>query len=172
MSSSLIGAIAGGIIATSIGVFAHYFIGGRRLKKRLCQVLCDELDYNIERLKRAVTLDEAKYSTPYHFLSNSYLEVRNHGMLRELPKEIRNLIEEYYSFLQFVNTYWLGCFMREEPTFGSVMKEKNPTEDEVAKQMDEVLPKLKAFCSNLRVYPHHDVTYIVRKTGGIFKRGL
>ncbi len=119
------------------------------------------MSYNTASLKKSITLGGAKYSTPYLFLLNSYTEARSYGVLRELPQEMLNLIEGYYSFLQVLNDVRLSNFIREGVT---ISEERNPTEDEAANQITvEVLPKLKEFCSSLRVYPHEDVAYIVRK---------
>lgn len=161
MGNSVIGAVIGGIIATFIGIFVHYFVGDRKVKKRLCQALCEELNYNTERLRTSVSLRGGEYSVPHFFITNGYLEARNYGVLRGLPKEIRNPIEEYYSFLQFLGAYRFGYVATGNLTIDSYVK--NPTETEVAKKMDAVLPQLEEFCSNLRVYPHDDVACIVRR---------
>jgi len=98
---------------------------------------------------------------PYLFLLNSYTEARNYGVLGKLPEGMRNLIEGYYSFLQFLNDVRLSNFIREGV---AISEERNPVEDEAANQITvEVLPKLKEFCASLRVYPHDDVAYIVGK---------
>jgi len=151
MVYSLIGAVIGGIIATSVGIYLHYFVGDRKLKKRICQVLYDELDSNRSYLKKAVPLPgNMELLLPYTFLLNSYTEARNCGVFRELPKELREKIESYYSFLQFLNTYRFGTVAGE--TVKIELEPKNGVKGALVKDMDEVLPKLKEFCSNLRVY--------------------
>ena len=161
---SLIGAVLGGIIATFTGVFFHSYIEGRKIKKRICQALYDELSYNTASLKKSITIEGAKHSIPYLFLLNSYTEARNYGVLRELPEEMRSLIEGYYSLLQLLNNVRLSNFIREGV---AISEERNPVEDEAANEITvEILPKLKEFCSSLRVYPHDDVAYMVRKIKG------
>jgi len=150
MSSSLIGAVIGGIIATSIGIYLHYFVGDRKLKKRICQVLYDELDFNRSYLTKAVPLPGGAYLLPYTFLLSSYTEARNCGIFRELPKELRESIEGYYSFLQFLNTYRFGALVKGDAEIE--LEPKTKVMDDLVKSMDEVLPKLEEFCSNLRVY--------------------
>jgi hypothetical protein len=159
MVYSLIGPVIGGIIATSIGIYLHYFVGDRKLKKRICQVLYDELDSNRERLKGALVTHEfwEEYSLPYVFLSGSYMEARNCGIFRELPKEVREPIEGYYSFLELLNSNRFDTFARVMSPFAPELV------NNLVKSMDEVLPQLKEFCSNLRVSPRDYVAYIARK---------
>lgn len=168
MSSSLIGAVIGGLIATSIGIYLHYFVGDRKLKKRICQVLYDELDSNRTRLEGAVVSYEhwRKHSLPYVFLLSSYMEARNCGIFRELPKEVRESIEGCYSFLQFLNSNRFDTFPRATSTIDTKVM------NNLVKSMDEALPKLKEFCSNLRVYPHDDLAYLARKIKkAVLRRG-
>ena len=168
MSSSLIGAVIGGIIATSIGIYLHYFVGDRKLKKRICQVLYDELDSNRERLEGALVTHKLweEHSLPYVFLLGSYMEARNCGIFRELPKEVRESIESYYSFLQFLNSNRFDTFAGATSPFDTEVV------NNLVKSMDEALPQLKVFCSNLSVSPCDYVAYIARKIKrAVLRRG-
>ena len=169
MLVTLVFPIVGGIIATSVGIFLHYQVGERKQSKRICEALCDELEFNLAGLKKSITLAGVEYSIPHPFLVNSYLEARNYGLLRRLPKGIRNSIEGAYSLLQLLNEDTLGDLIRSSPTHTS--QTKNETEKEVAKEMDNVLIELKQFCSNLHVYPHHDIACAIRKARGVFRGG-
>jgi len=166
MSNTLIIALIGwigGIITTWIGVLLHSFMMDRKLKKRLCQALYEELEYNLTRLKKSIMVRGKEYSIPHTFFISNYTEARNYGLVKQLPKEICNSIENFYSVLQLLNIYRFGTLtgitdgsiIFSEPMSGEV--------DEAAKSIDEVLPKLKEFCSNLRVYPNNDIAYVVRK---------
>jgi len=168
MVYSLIGAVIGGIIATSIGIYLHYFVGDRKLKKRICQVLYDELESNRTRLEGAVVTHKLwrEHSLPYIFLSGSYMEARNCGLFRELPKEVRESIEGCYSFLQFLNSGRFDTFPEATSTSDTEIM------NNLVKSMGEALPKLKEFYSNLPVYPHNDVAYIVRRIRrAVLRRG-
>jgi hypothetical protein len=157
-----------GIITTYIGVVLHSLLADRKLKKRTCQVLYDELDSNRERLEGALVTHKfwEEHSLPYIFLLGSYMEARNCGIFRELPKELRESIEGCYSFLQFLNSNRFDTFARATSPFDTEVM------NDLVKSMDEALPKLKEFCSNLRVYPHDDVAYIVRKIKrAVLRRG-
>lgn len=151
----------GGIITTCIGVFLHSLVADRKLKKRLCVALYEELKLNLAYLRQSVTFQGKEYCIPYALLLSSYTDARNYGLIRELPKEIGTEIENCYTFLQNLNTYRFGAAIREDPTILS--EPKSEVVDEVTKSIDQVLPKLEEFSSNLRVYPHDDVAYIVRK---------
>lgn len=168
MVYSLIGAVIGGIIATSIGIYLHYLVGDRKLKKRICQVLYDELDFNRTRLEGAWVTHKfwEEHSLPYVFLFGSYIEARNCGIFRELPKEVREPIEGCYSFLQFLNSNRFDTFPRAMSPFDTEVV------NDLVKSMDKALPKLEEFYSNLPVYPHDDVAYIVRRIRrAVLRRG-
>jgi hypothetical protein len=161
MGNSLIGAVIGGIIATSIGIFLHYHIGDRKLKKRLCTALYDELKLNLKYLRTSLPFRGQEYCFPYVLLLSSYTDARNHGLIGELPQDIGTNIENCYTFLQNLNAYRFGTITRGGEILFS--EPKSDVVDEVVKSIDEVLPKLKEFCSNLHVYPHDYVAYSVRK---------
>jgi len=161
MGNSLIGAVIGGLIATSIGIFLHYHIGDRKLKKRLCMALYDELKLNLKYLRTSFPFQGEEYCFPYVLLLSSYTDARNYGLIRELPEDMGTKIENCYTFLQNLNTYRSGTITRGGEILLS--EPKSEVVDEVVKSIDEVLPELRKFCSNLRVYPHDYVAYIVRK---------
>jgi len=160
MGSCLIGAVIG-IIATSIGVILHYYIGDRKLKKRLCMSVYDDLKSNLKYLRTSFSFRGEEYCAPYRLLLSSYTEARSYGLIGELPEDIGTKIENCYTFLQNLDTYRFGVVMR---TGGPLFSEpKNDVVDEVTKMIEEVLPKLKEFYSNLHIYPHDYVAYKVRK---------
>ena len=161
MGNSLIGAVIGGIIATSIGIFLHYHIGDGKLKKRLCMALYDELKLNLEYLRTSFPFRGEEYCFPYVLLLSSYTDARNYGLIREIPRDTGTKIENCYTFLQNLDTYRFGVVMRTGDILLS--EPKSDVVDEVTKMIEEILPKLKEFCSNLCVYPHDYVAYGVRK---------
>jgi hypothetical protein len=160
MCNSLIGAVIG-IIATSIGVILHYHIGDRKLKKRLCMALYDDLKSNLKYLRASFSFRGEEYCAPYRLLLSSYTEARSYGLIRELPEDVGTKIENCYTFLQNLDTYRFGVVMRTGDVLLS--EPKNDVVDEVTKMIEEVLPKLKEFYSNLHVYPHDYVAYKVRR---------
>lgn len=164
MASSLVGAVVGGIIATSIGIFLHYYVGDRKQKKRLAMALYDELESNLKYLRASFSFRGEEYCAPYRLLSGSYTEARNYGLIRELPKDTGTKIENCYTFLQNLDTYRFGVVMRTGDILLS--EPKNDVVDEVTRIIEEVLPKLKEFYSNLCIYPHDYVAYSVRKRRG------
>lgn len=152
----------GGIITTYVGVLLHSLLGERKQKKRVCLALHEELSFNISLIKKPIELEGNRYSVPSLFTLHCYTEARSSGMFAALPEEIQTPIERCYTFLQFLNNCRVGVFNREEVGIYSLPRGK--TEDEVAKEMTEILPKLKEFCLNLRVYSWNDLACAVRGT--------
>jgi len=140
-----------GIITAYIGVVLQSMLADRKLKKRTCQALYDELDLNRSYLKKAVPgPDNMELPLPYSFSFSSYTEARNSGIFRELPKELRESIEGYYSFFQFLNTLIFGTLIRKQVKFEP--QPKDWVKADVARRIDETLPKLNEFCSKLPRY--------------------
>ena len=161
VGSSLIGAIIGGIIATSVGIFIHYYVGERKEKRRLCIALYDELKLNQKYLRKSFVLGDQEYSAPYPVFADCYTDARNYGLMRELPEGIGIKVEGCYVFLRGLETHRHGVILRGEDILLS--EPKNPTVDEVVEMIEEVLPDIKEFYCNLWVYPQDYVAYIVRK---------
>jgi hypothetical protein len=161
MGSSLIGAVIGGIIATSIGIFLHYSVGDMKQKKRLCMALYDELKLNHKYLTTSFSFRGEEYCAPYRLVLSSYTDARNYGLVRELPEDIGTKIENCYTFLQNLDTYRFGIATKGGEILLS--EPKNEEVDEVVKMIDEILPKLKEFYFNLCIYPHDYIAYRVRK---------
>lgn len=142
-----------GIITTYIGVVLQATIADRKLKKRTCQALYEELDLNRSYLTRVVPApgkSNMVLPLPYIFLSGSYMEARNCGLFRELPKKVRDSIEACYSLLQVLNTRTAGTLARETLKFE--LEPKDGVKGDLVQHIDEVLLELEEFCSNLRVY--------------------
>jgi len=165
MSSSLIGAVIGGIIATSIGIYLHYFVGDRKLKKRICGAFYEELHSNHTHLKEAAKVPWTRTSLPYTVLFSSYPEARSCGIFTELPIKVRASIERLYIYTEFLNSYKFRTLKSGSALDTEVL-------DILVKSMDEALPQLKEICSNLRVFPHDDVAYVARKIKrAVLRRG-
>lgn len=161
MGSSLIGGVIGGIIATSIGIFLHYSVGGMKQKKRLCIALYEDLKLNHKYLTTSFSFQGREYSAPYRLVLSSYTDARNYGLLRELPEDMGTKIENCHTFLHNLDTYRFGIATKGEERLLS--EPKNETIDEVVETIDEILPELREFYSNLCIYPHDYVAYVVRK---------
>jgi len=161
MGSSLVGALIGGIIATSIGIFLHYSVGGRRQKKRLCMALHDELKLNHKYLMTSFSFQGKEYTFPYRLVLSSYADARSYGLLRELPNAMGTRIEDCYTFLQNLDTHRFGAATKGGEILQS--EPKNETVDEVVETIGGILPKLEEFYSNLCIYPHDYVVHGVRR---------